>query len=313
MQSFSRAQWITSAAFATLSNLGPSLPVRAQGNQVITIGAGSIEAHAEAYYAADQGLFRKNGLNADVQTMRSGAAIAAAVAGGDLQVGISSVLQLAEARCRDLPFVIITPGAVHDGKLAHTTNLVVAPNSGIANAKDLNGKVVAVNTLNGLDQLIVEALIDQSGGNSSTVQFVEVVPSAAAEAVLRGRVAAAQLEEPELSAARPRVRLLGDGEDALATRFVTTGWFTTASWLAENKDAARRFSAAIFGAGAWAMQHREQAGAVLRKVLGLRAPRALQNYATRRDPKELEPLIAASAKYKLTCTLAGSELVWDGR
>jgi NitT/TauT family transport system substrate-binding protein len=223
------------------------------------------------------------------------------------------VLQLAAGRGRGLPFVIIAPGAIHDGRVVHTTNLVVAANSPINKPADLSGKIVAVSTLNGLDQIIVDALVDKNGGNSATVKYVEVPPAAATEAVMLGRVDAAQLEEPELSGAGTRVKRLGDGEDAIATRFVTTGWFTTESWLSANKDVAKRFSAAIFEAGAWAMKNPDAAGLVLQKALGLTLTRGTQEFAGARVAAEMSPLLTTAVRYKVAAPISASDLFWDGR
>lgn len=311
-----RAHWLmSSGAFALFAagGWGATGIATAQTKTPLRVGAGNIESHAEAYYARANGFFVQNGLDVDVQSLRNGAAIAAAVTGGDLQIGISSILQLAEARGRGIPLIVIAPGALHDGRIAHTTNLVVGPNSPITKASELNGKVVAVSTLNGLDQIIVDALVDKNGGNSSTLKFVEIPPAAAADAVLLGRVAAAQLAEPELSAAGDRVRRLGDGEDAIAPRFVTSGWFTTIDWLANNKDVARRFATSIFAAGAWAMQNSEKAGEVLQKTLGFADKRATQTYATSRDIRELSPLLTTAVKYKVAAPISSSDLFWDGK
>ncbi len=197
-------------------------------------------------------------------------------------------------------------------KIASTTNLVVAPNSPIKKPSDLNGKTVAVSTLNGLDQIIVDALVDKNGGDSSTIKYVEVPPAAAAEAAILGRVDAAQLAEPELSGAGTRVRRLGDGEDAIATRFVTTGWFSTLDWLKNNKDVARRFGAAMFAAGAWSMANPEAAAAVLQSALKLQQKRASQTFATGHSIRELSPLLTTAVKYKVAPPVSASDLFWDG-
>ncbi len=306
-----RAAWLSSCGAAALAASAPQI-VRAQTRPSIRVGCGNIESHAEAYYARANGFFAQNGIDVDIQNLRNGAAIAAAVSGGDLQIGVSSILQLAEARGAGVPFVIIVPGGLHDGRIAHTANLVVAPGGPIAKPSDLNGKIIAVNTLNGLDQIIADALIDKNGGDSTTVKYVEV-PPAAAESVIAGRVSAAQLEEPELSGAGTRVRRLGDGEDAIGPRFATTGWFTTDDWLAKNKDTVRRFSAAIFAAGAWAMQNPEKAGAVLHDALGLTQARGTQTFATTRNAGELSPLLNTAVRYKVAPPVSAGQLFWDGK
>jgi NitT/TauT family transport system substrate-binding protein len=307
-----RASWLSSCGAAALAASAPQI-VRAQTRPSIRVGCGNIESHAEAYYARANGFFTQNGIDVDIQNLRNGAAIAAAVSGGDLQIGVSSILQLAEARGAGVPFVIIAPGGLHDGKAAHTANLVVAANSPITKPAELNGKIIAVNTLNGLDQIIADALIDANGGDSTTVKYVEVPPAAAADTVVAGRVAAAQLEEPELSGAGTRVRRLGDGEDAIGPRFATTGWFTTDDWLAKNKDVARRFAAAIFAAGAWAMQNPDKAGGVLHDALGLTQARGTQTFAIARNPGELTPLLTTAVKYKVAKPVSAGQLFWDGK
>ena len=109
------------------------------------------------------------------------------------------------------------------------------------------------------------------------------------------------------------MRRLGDGEDAIAPRFVTTGWFTTVDWLAANKDTARRFSAATFAAGNWAMQNPAQAGSVLQKALGLTQTRGTQLFATGRNIRELSPLLTTAVKYKVASPVVPADLFWDGR
>ncbi len=145
------------------------------------------------------------------------------------------------------------------------------------------------------------------------MKYVEVPPAAAADTVVAGRVAAAQLEEPELSGAGTRVRRLGDGEDAIGPRFATTGWFTTDDWLAKNKDVARRFAAAIFAAGAWAMQNPEKAGGVLHDALGLTQARGTQTFAVARNAGELTPLLTTAVKYKVAKPVSAGQLFWDGK
>ena len=302
--------WLASGAAAAA--LATARRSGAQTADVIHVGVGQIESHAEAYYAQEMGFFTQRGLNVEIKPLRNGATIAAAVAGGDLQLGCSTVLQLTQARGHDLPFVIVAAGAVHDARGAHTVGLAVAAGSRITSAKELNGKTIAASTLNGLDQLVTAVLVDKSGGDSATLKFVELSPRAMVEALDGGRIDAASMEEPELSAAGTRIRSLGDGEDAIANRFVTTAYFTTTDWLAKNKGIARRFAEAIFAAGTWAMANPEKAGTVLQKYYSFKDARATQRFATKNDRAELGSLVKAAVQYKMAAPLIGG-LVWDGR
>ncbi len=308
---FSRAAWL---AFGGASVAGAALrPAFAQTPAVLHLGVGLIESHAEGYYALARGFFAQRGLDVDIKQLRNGATIAAAVAGGDLQIGCSTVLQLAQARGHGFPFVIIAAGAVHDARFAHTVGLAVAAGSRIANPRELNGKTIAASTLNGLDQLVTSVLVDKSGGDSTTLHFVELSPRAMVDALEQGRIDAASMEEPELSAAGSRIRSLGDGEDAIASRFVTTAYFTTGGWLANNKAVARRFADAIFAGGAWATANPEGAAPVLAKAMGTAEAHPTQRYATRNDTNELQALAKAAVQYHFAAPLQMEDLVWDGR
>jgi len=307
----SRAAWLAcGAAAASGATLRPAF---AQAPATLHLGVGLIESHAEGFYAQAGGFFAQRGLDVDIKQLRNGATIAAAVAGGDLQIGCSTVLQLAQARGHDFPFVIIAAGAVHDARFAHTVGLAVAAGSKIASPRELNGKTIAASTLGGLDQLVTSVLVDKNGGDSTTLRFVELSPRAMVEALDQGRIDAASMEEPELSAAGARIRSLGDGEDAIASRFVTTAYFTTGAWLTKNKPVARRFADAIFAGGAWATANPDKAAPVLAKAMNAVDARVTQHYATRNDPNELQALAKAAVQYKLAAPIRMEDLVWDGR
>ena len=252
-----RRTWLASSA-VTVAATALRRPAAAQTLDAINVGLGLIESHAEGYYAQELGFFTKHGLNVTLKQLRNGATIAAAVASGDLQTGCSTILQLVQARGRALPFSLIAAGAIHDGRVAHTVGLAVAASSKVTAPKELNGKTVAVSTLNGLDQLIAAVLIDKNGGDSSTLKFVELTPPSMLEALAQGRIDAASMEDPELSAAGKAIRSLGDGEDAIAQRFVTTAWFSNSDWLSEKSVDRAAFRASdLRGRRLGKCQHRQ--------------------------------------------------------
>ena len=150
-----RATWLAALGAAALP-----IPVRAQA-PALQVGAGLIEPQAQAYYARANGFFKAHGLDANVVTLANGSAISAAVAGGSVQIGITSVLGLAQAIGRGLPFATFAPGGIHDSRYP-ASGLLVAADSKLASAKELSGKVVGVSTLKGLDQLVVSVLIDKT-------------------------------------------------------------------------------------------------------------------------------------------------------
>ncbi len=312
MKHFSRKRaLISGAALVTSEVFGLRTLANAQ-QAPLRVGAGLIEPQAEAYYARDAGFFKKYGLDVDVRTSQNGAATSAAVAGGDLQIGVSSVLGLAQAHEHGLPFVIIAPGGVHDSRFPGSA-VVVAPDSKIASAKDLNGKTVAVATANGLDQLLTSALVQKYGGDPTSLKFTEIRPVLMVNALLQGRVDAACMEDPELTAARKATRSLGDGEDAIGKLFVETAWFSTRDWLAKNEPTARRFRDAIIAAGAWAMANPEKAGTILQQALKVTQSHATQRFATHVNAQDFQLLLDAAAKHKVIAPVNAIDLIWNAK
>ena len=308
----SRAAWLASSAgFLAAGAFGRA---DAQTSSTLRLGVGMVEANAQGYYAADMGFFKQAGLNVTIQQMRSGTAISAALAGGDLQVGVSNVVSLGAAHQRGVPFVIIAPGAYYDAKFP-TAAAVVAPNSPIKTAKDLEGKVVGGLSLGGLDQLAMWAYIDKAGGDISNVKFVEVNNSIISEALAQGRLSSASMNDPELTDAvnQGKVRILGRAWDAIAPLFMQTAWFTTRDWLEKNKDTAHRFAQAMVAAGKWGESHPEAGAVILTKYIGSKEPRAKMRFGDTMQPRFIQYVFESANKYKLLGPMNAADFMWDGK
>ena len=309
---FTRRRWIAAAGAAA----GGFFVPRASFAQTraIKVAAGQIAPHAEAYFAQDQGFFQKYGLSATVSTFRGGAANAAAVAGGDMNIGVSSVLQLAQAHAHGIGFVVIAAGGDHESRF-RVADVLVPTASPLMSAKDLSGKTIGASSLSGLDELAVRAFIDRGGGDATSAKFVELPPVSQLAALQQGRIDACSMEDPERQAALASgaVRSLGDPEDAIAGVFAETAWFTTSTWLAGNKDIARRFAQAIYEAGAWAMQNPAASGAILAKYLKVENRESKQRYALTLRMRDFQSVLDAGAKYKLLPPLQADTFVWNGK
>ncbi len=313
-QRYSRASWLSASA-ATLAagaSLRPTL-VRAQTTD-LKIGTGAVEANAQVFYAQELGLFKKAGLNVDIKINRAGSTTAAAVVGGDLQAGIANVVSLGQARLRNVPFVIIAPGALYTTQTAPSV-AAIAPNSPIRSGKDLTGKTVGGLSVGGLDQVALWAYIDRTGGDVSTVKFVELTDSAMADALEEGRIACASMGNPQLAVAlaAKKVKALAKAWDYIAPTFMQTAWFTTQDWLDKNKDVAHRFAAALVDAGKWAMANPDRAPAYLEKYSGFRMARGAMHFGEKLDASLIQPVYDASAKYKFfPRPIAAADFVWNG-
>jgi NitT/TauT family transport system substrate-binding protein len=280
---------------------------------LVHVGVSAFEAQAEAYYAQDLGLFKRAGLNIDVQQFPGGSAIVAGIVGGALQIGAGNPLPLAAAHEHGIDVVLIAPGALFDSTLPLNSGFMIAASSTVRTGKDLNGKTLAVNALHSLDQIAASAWIDRNGGDSSTLKWVEIPNSAMSDAIGDGRVAGAMVADPgfTMGLTSGKVRVLANANDAIAKRFMATGFFATRAWADANPEVARKFAAAIDEAAVWAVKNPEAAAAVLRKYLKVTTTRAHEYHVRRLDPVLLQPLLDAAAHYKvLPQPLDAGSLLW---
>ena len=79
----------------------------------LSVGTVPTDAGMPPYFALRGGFFRRNGLDVDVQFMSSGSAMGAAVIGGSLQIGGTTVMSLIAPHVKGVPFQIIGPGNVY--------------------------------------------------------------------------------------------------------------------------------------------------------------------------------------------------------
>jgi len=264
------------------------------------------------------GFFSKAGIDVVILPMQGSAAIASAVLSGAADVGFSAVDTLVTIHQKGIPLVIIAPGSEYLSTLpANDAVLVLPANSSARQAQDLNGKTIAVNSLTGIANLSTRLWIDQNGGDSTTVKFVEVPFSAMPVAIAEGRVDCAQVTEPFIAAAEKNGRVLASHLNAaVAKRFLITAWFTTPQWAAAHADAVRKFAAAIRETAIWANQSSSQVkrGESLAKYTkidpGVIATMVPPHYGEQLTPVSVQPLIDATAKYNKFSPFAAKELIY---
>ena len=125
---------------------------------LIPVNAGTLptDGCSVIFYAKELGFFKKNGLDVTITTMSSGPAIAAAVAGGSLDIGVANVATVAQARLRGLPLRYIAPSSIAAPDTM-TDVVMVAADSTIKTGADLNNTIVAINGLKDLQQITASA------------------------------------------------------------------------------------------------------------------------------------------------------------
>lgn len=162
---------------------------------------------------------------------------------GQIQIAAADPVGAMIAMSQGVPLVMI---GVATWSGTDTTNdvsgLLVNPEMGITNGADLNGATIGMSAVGGSAQLSAAASIDELGGDSSTVSFVEVAPQSMIASVSDGTIDAAVTQEPSLTLAR------GAG---LETLFSPAGtaypesplivYMTTRDYLAEHQGTVDAF------------------------------------------------------------------------
>lgn len=315
--SVGRRQVLAAGAAFPLSLLART-PLRAADPTKIRIATAAAETSGAALYAKDEGFFTQAGLDADIQFLRSGAAVVEALVANSADFGSSAVSSIAQARSSGLPVIIVAAGGLMTGKVDGA--LVTLNDSPIQKAADLNGKTVAVTGLQSFQQYSTQYWIDKNGGDSRTVKFIEVGFSDINQAVESHRVDAASLFEPLITLAlgTGEFKLLANTATAVAPRWLNTVWFSTDNYVQQNPSTTRAFVSAIRRAAIWANSHHDESNAILVKYLKLdpdlanRMTRDLQG--TELTPALLQPSLDVMVRYNaLPKTMTVDQLIWKPR
>lgn len=298
-----RLHAMRTAAGAALA-LFPHCAYAQASPRAIKLGAMLIEASAEAFYGIDTGIFNKHGLDVDLVTFTNGAASAAAIASGSIDVGIMDLATMINGHNRGLPFVYLAPGLIY--RPADRSYGVVVPNdSPIREAKDFNGKTLAATALNNISILPVKAWIDNNGGDVRTIHWVEMPMGVMSNALSQSTVQGALISEPLLSPALERGnRVFYMENKPLTAAFLFGGWAATTTWVAANRGAADQFAAAMLETAKWANANFPSAAPILSKYSKIPLP-MLQNmrhgqFAEALRPQLVDPVIVAAEKYGMS-------------
>jgi NitT/TauT family transport system substrate-binding protein len=292
--------WMLALAVLVAAGAPRSAPAQSPAPP-LRVATTPIDIGAQVLWAKDEGFLKRAGVDADVTLINNGAAIAAAVASGAVDIGQANLVSLATAHERGLPFVLIAPGGFYTSS-EPTTALVVARSSPVKTAKDLIGKTIAVSGIKNITQVGASAWLDQNGADPAKVNWIELPFPQMAPALAAGRVDAAVIAEPELSeATSSNARVLAPVYSAVAKEFLIGAWFARADWVKAHPDLVKRFAAAIAETSRWANAHHAESAQILQRYTKQSVGPATKRvrWAERLDAAEAQPLIDASAKYKV--------------
>lgn len=237
----------------------------------IRIGSTPDVDAAAVIWQVPNGVFQRLGLRLEGQRLASGSTVAAAVIGGSIDIGSSSIFGLMNVHLKGVPIVLEAVAAVYDASSPGTA-FAVAKDSPITTPAQLDGATISVAALGDLFAVATSAWVDQSGGNAKSLNFVELPVPTAAAAIASGRVAGALLVEPALQEGleRGQIRVLGYPYNIIAPRFGITYYFCTDSYAKANVDVLARFRRGLAQEATYAFAHRSELYALAAKVSGVK-------------------------------------------
>jgi NitT/TauT family transport system substrate-binding protein len=252
---------------------------------VVRVATAGDDNAAPLLYADKAGLFKKANLDVQITKMKSGAAIAAAVAGGSLDIGKSSLTGLIAAHLRGIDFTFV-------------------------------GKTISAAALNDINVVATQAWLEENGVDSKSVKFVEIPESAVSAALAQKRVDGSTVLNPVLADLinGGKNRVAATVFDGIANRFMISGWFASAAYVAQHRDVVDRFERVMQQAEAYANTHHAETLDLVVQFTGLDASTVAgmtrPTYPALLDPHDIQPLIDAEVKYKvIDKTFPATELI----
>lgn len=295
---------ISRPAFLATAAAAGVWPARARAQTAaVRISVAPIEESALPYYALQKGFFKQAGIDAElIVSGGGGGAITAAILGGSLDLGCTNTGSMAAAHVHGLPLVLLACGALYT-PAAPISHLVVSKTLGIKTARDLSGKTLGVSTIHDMLQTVTLAWIDQNGGTSKDVRFVEIVASEIPAAIKAGRLDGGLLNEPFYTGAKDDVQLLGLPYEAMAGKkpFQTFGLAANRDWAARNPILAKSVAAALGQAAQWVNRNHAETTTLLASFVKIDPAVAGQfprvAYAESNNPVYIQPVIDLMTRY----------------
>jgi NitT/TauT family transport system substrate-binding protein len=129
--------------------------------------------------------------------------------------------------------------------------------AGLHRGRDLEGKVIGINTRFDIQWLIAQAWVKQTGGDASKVSYREVPLPAMLDALKNGQVDAAVLVDPFLTIGRgdPNFELLDWAQPKVMPGLPSSLWVVSGTVADTKNDLIRAYVRGFLKGAAWVNAH----------------------------------------------------------
>ncbi|GAA1211728.1 ABC transporter substrate-binding protein [Rhodoglobus aureus] len=211
----------------------------------ITVGVIPIVDTAPLWLGVEKGFFSDEGLDVTVQPTTGGAASVPGVVGGSYDFAFGNYVSGMVANDQGLALKYVANGNTTAGDPDFGA-VIVPADSDIQTPADLSGKIVAVNNLQNIGDTTIRTVVDDDGGDSSTIKFVEVSFPDAEAAVANEQVDAAWILAPFLnSAVANGARVITYNFSDFNPNLDVAGYFTTLDTFENKPELVAAFATAM--------------------------------------------------------------------
>ena len=213
----------------------------------INIGCTATTDCASAAVALEDGIFKKNGLDATMTLIGLNSNIPAALLSDSVQIGGPTPSVFLQAVDGGLDLVAVAGASSTSKTTFDTAGVVASPASGIKEPKDFVGKKVGAPGIGAFLQVLFSKWLIDNGVDPKQVNFVEVTFPTMNDTLKSGAVDAVVTAEPMMS----RIIASGTGTVAgyylekLPERRPAILYASTRAWADANPDTVKAFRASI--------------------------------------------------------------------
>ncbi|MGY1643811.1 ABC transporter substrate-binding protein [Geodermatophilus sp. SYSU D00703] len=212
------------------------------GATPVTVGYFPLVHTATAVHADETGLFADAGLDVTLEQTSGGAQAIPSLIAGEYDITYGNYTSALLAAQQGLPVRVVAGNDV--GADDHA--IMVAADSPYQSAADLAGARIAVNNLQNIGTVAINAVLEDAGVDISTIEFVELPLPDMAAALDGGDVDAIWQVEPfQASALAAGHRVLFPLFSGPVEDMPVAGWLTTEQYAQENPEVVEAFRTAM--------------------------------------------------------------------
>jgi NitT/TauT family transport system substrate-binding protein len=235
----------------------------------VTVGIIPIVDVAPLFLGKEKGFFAKRGIDLKTAQAQGGPFIVDGVVGNKYNFGFANMTSLMITQTKKVPIQVVASGVASTGQTGlDFGGVVVAANSPIKSAIDLDGKTIAANAVRTIGETTVRESVRAAGGDPKSLKFVQMPLPEMQAALAAKTVDAAWVVEPFLALTKGAGgRVVAWNYVDLAKELTVAAYFTNDKLAQENPDLVRRFVEGMQESMRFADAHPDQVRDILQTYM----------------------------------------------